>query len=67
MNPITAIQAFCLTVVRRVTAGDERGNSAVEYALILALVVVVCILAVSFIGESTGESLSSTGSMLVGG
>ncbi|MFP5377840.1 MAG: Flp family type IVb pilin [Acidimicrobiia bacterium] len=45
-------------------ARDERGASFVEYAMLLALVVVVCVAAVTMIGTTTGESLSSTASRL---
>ena len=55
--------AFCRATIRRASRGEE-GNSFVEYALLLALIVIVCIVAVAFIGETTGESLSSTASQL---
>jgi Flp pilus assembly pilin Flp len=42
----------------------DRGASIVEYALLVALIAVVCIGAVTFFGTSTGDSLSrSTSSM----
>ena len=41
---------------------DERGASLVEYALLVALIAVVCIGAVSFIGNgATGGSSVSSG------
>ena len=43
---------------------NERGASLVEYALLLALIAVICIAAISFIGQKADESFSSTGSAL---
>jgi len=46
----------------------EGGASLVEYALLVALIAVVCIGAVQFLGTSTGSSLStSSNSMFNGG
>ena len=41
---------------------SERGASLVEYALLVALIAVVCILAVTFLGESASEKFSDVGS-----
>ena len=63
MDDIASIWAYCRTVIRsRVT--DEQGASLVEYALLLALIAIVCIGAITLIGESSKNSLSSTGSAL---
>ena len=43
---------------------DERGASLVEYALLLALIAVVLMGAVSFLGSTTGGSLSRSGSQI---
>ena len=43
---------------------DERGASLVEYALLLALIVVVCVGAITIIGDSTNNTLSTTASIL---
>ncbi|MBK5222398.1 MAG: Flp family type IVb pilin [Acidimicrobiia bacterium] len=44
----------------------DRGASLVEYALLLALIAVVCVGAMSFLGGTTGDSLStSTSKMFV--
>ena len=43
---------------------NERGASLVEYALLLALIAVVCIAAITFIGNKAEESFSETGSAL---
>ena len=44
----------------------ERGASLVEYALLLALVAIVCIGGVTLIGRATLEPLSSAASLLGG-
>ena len=41
---------------------SERGASLVEYALLVALIAVVCILAVTFLGNSASEKFDSVGS-----
>lgn len=45
-------------------ASAERGASLVEYALLLVLIALVCILALELLGESTGDSLSRSGSSI---
>jgi len=44
----------------------ERGASLVEYALLLALIALVCVSAVQFLGGSTGASLDRSGSSIFG-
>ena len=51
------------TALRRVLA-TERGNSVIEYALLLALVAIVCLAAVKLIGGDTSDSLSRTASVI---
>ncbi|HET7489835.1 MAG TPA: hypothetical protein VFJ85_18045 [Acidimicrobiales bacterium] len=46
------------------TRGGERGNSVIEYALLLALVAIFCIGAITLVGGSTHDNLSSTASTL---
>ena len=46
--------------VIRSRIADERGASLVEYALLLALIVMVCIGAMSVLGTTTGDSVSRT-------
>jgi len=43
---------------------DERGASLVEYALLLALLAMVCIAAVTALGETTSGSFSEAVSEL---
>jgi pilus assembly protein Flp/PilA len=47
------LQARCRT---------ERGASLVEYALLVALIAVVCILAVTLLGSNASKKFSSVGS-----
>lgn len=42
----------------------ERGASLVEYALLLALIAVVCIAAVSFIGTAARDKFMTVGSSI---
>jgi len=43
---------------------DERGASVVEYGLLLALIVIVCFVAIVFLGNSTSSALSNAGSLI---
>ncbi|QXC62077.1 Flp family type IVb pilin [Aquihabitans sp. G128] len=45
---------------------DERGASLVEYALLVALIAVVCIVAVTFLGTSASSKFSKVGSSING-
>jgi pilus assembly protein Flp/PilA len=45
---------------------DERGASLVEYALLVALIAVVCIVAITFLGESASSKFDSVGSAING-
>lgn len=40
---------------------EERGATAVEYALMVALIAVVIIVAVTFLGESTSDKFQQVG------
>ena len=44
--------------------GEERGASLVEYALLIALIAVVCIVAVSLLGGNASGKFSQVGSAL---
>jgi pilus assembly protein Flp/PilA len=48
----------------RFDAKTERGASLVEYALLVALIAVVCILAITFVGNRANDKFSSVGSSL---
>jgi pilus assembly protein Flp/PilA len=51
------LQARCKT---------DRGASLVEYALLVALIAVVCIIAITFLGQSAEEKFSEVGSAVAG-
>ena len=44
----------------------DRGASLVEYALLVALIAVVCIIAITFLGQSASSKFSSVGSAVAG-
>lgn len=43
---------------------DDRGASLVEYALLVALIALICFAAVGFLGESTNSNIEGVGSSL---
>ena len=45
---------------------DERGASLVEYALLLALIAVVCIIAVTALGESASDNFNDVSNSISG-
>jgi pilus assembly protein Flp/PilA len=57
---VTVWQRFATFV--RAKARSERGASLVEYALLVALIAVVCIVAISFLGGAASKTFSSVGS-----
>jgi pilus assembly protein Flp/PilA len=63
MDMITSWNTFA-TYVRARFARDERGASLVEYALLVALIAVVCILAITFVGSRANSKFSEVGSRL---
>jgi pilus assembly protein Flp/PilA len=50
----------------RATVANQRGASLVEYALLVALIAVVCIAAVSLLGSSASTKFSRVGSAISG-
>jgi pilus assembly protein Flp/PilA len=44
----------------------ERGAALVEYALLLALIAVVCIVALEFLGGEAAEKFSDVGNSIAG-
>lgn len=59
MPSITVIRAWLAIHI-----DDERGASLVEYALLLALIAIVCIAAVTALGQTTSEQFSEMASEL---
>jgi pilus assembly protein Flp/PilA len=55
-------QIWCAIQVR--LHRDEEGASLVEYALLVALIAVVCIAAITFVGSSASTKFSTVGSNL---
>lgn len=41
---------------------DDRGASLVEYALLIALIAIACVVAVTLFGTETGDAFSRVGS-----
>lgn len=55
---------YLATWMRARFADSERGASLVEYALLVALIAVVCIVAVTILGQEASTSFSETGSAI---
>ena len=56
-----------ITAYVRARFGDtEKGASLVEYALLVALIAVVCIVAVTFLGTSAESKFSTVGNSISG-
>ena len=54
-----------LAAYLRARFGDtERGASLVEYALLVALIAVVCIVAITFLGSAASSKFDTVGSSL---
>ncbi len=45
-------------------AKTDRGASLVEYALLVALIAVVCIVAITFLGSAASDKFSDVGASL---
>lgn len=63
MELINIVWVYCQAQVRT-RIKNETGASLVEYALLLALIAVVCIAAITLIGRKANSSFNSTGSAL---
>jgi len=57
---------FIASYMRARFGDDERGASLVEYALLVALIAVVCIIAVSFLGRTAKSKFQTVGSSIQG-
>ena len=55
---------FLSTWLRARFANTDRGASMVEYALLVALIAVVCIAAITFLGDNAKSSFDSTGNAI---
>jgi len=52
---------FLATWLRARFSDSERGASLVEYALLVALIAVICIVALRFLGNSASNTFDSVG------
>ena len=59
MHLVAYWQQFCAPYLRAKLGRDERGASLVEYALLVALIAVVCIAAISLLGGSAADKFST--------
>ena len=55
---------FIAAYLRARFGQDERGASLVEYALLVALIAVVCIVAVTFLGRNASSTFNNVGSSI---
>ncbi len=55
---------FLATWLRARFDDNERGAALVEYALLVALIAVVCIVAIGFLGKKASNNFSSIGNSL---
>ena len=62
--PVSTNLEFAVAYIRARFGGDERGASLVEYALLVALIAVVCIVAVTFLGTAASSKFSTLGSSI---
>src|SRR5207302_2592570 len=62
MHLVAYWQQFCAPYLRARLGRDERGASLVEYALLVALIAVICLVAIAFFGKSASSKFSSVGS-----
>ena len=62
---IESLQAT-IAYIRARFGADERGASLVEYALLVALIAVICIVAIAFLGQSASSKFSTVGSGIAG-
>lgn len=65
MKPSLMYQQTILYIQARLRVG-ERGGSLIEYALLLTLIAMVCLLAVTYLGNSTSGRFSNVASQIVG-
>jgi pilus assembly protein Flp/PilA len=59
-------QHMVTSFIRARFSNNERGAALVEYALLLALIAVVCIVALEFLGGEAAEKFSDVGNSIAG-
>ena len=62
MDLVSYWQQHCAPYLRARFGGTERGASLVEYALLVALIAVVCLVAITFLGRAASTRFSNVGS-----
>jgi len=55
---------FLATWLRARFSDNERGASLVEYALLVALIAVACIVGISFLGDEANQGFSNVGASI---
>jgi pilus assembly protein Flp/PilA len=50
----------------KVFLGEEQGPTTVEYAIMLAMIIGICIVAVVYLASSTGESFDTSSGAISG-
>ena len=66
MDVVGFWQQMVIPWVRSRFGKSDRGAALVEYALLLALIAVVCIVALQFLGGSAADKFSKLGSSIAG-
>ena len=64
MELIAYWQKTCVPYLRARFAGNERSAALVEYALLLALIAVVCIVALTTLGDQAADKFSTVGASI---
>lgn len=64
MDIVAYWQRHCVPFLRARFGRSERGAALVEYALLVALIAVVCIAAITILGNRTSDKFSEVGSKL---
>jgi pilus assembly protein Flp/PilA len=60
MSPVQMVRSLASWVVARCGISNERGATAVEYGIMVALIAAVIIIAVLFLGRQTSRTFSCT-------
>ena len=60
MSPLDVVRNLSRWVVARLDLRSERGATAVEYGIMVALIAAVIIIAVLFLGRQTSKTFSCT-------
>ena len=61
---LTSFDYFAAWVIARTRITSDRGASLVEYALLVALIAVVCIAAVALLGRNASSKFSKVASAI---